>query len=119
MDGLSLSGERRGVFSILFLIREHLNESGGFDTKLENIFDIFLQVANLLQVFDPNSEHPASASAIANHITQELANYRRTDVLIELSEINQFFQFLANYNMLEFSGRDQHFESTLWIANWP
>ena len=98
MDGLSLSGERRGIFSILFLIREHLNDSGGFDTKLENIFEIFLQVADLLQVFDSTSEHPASALAIANHITQELTNYRRIDVLIELSEINQFFQYLSGTN---------------------
>ena len=100
MDALSLTGERRGVFSILFLIRDKLNDNGTTDTSLENIYDVFLETANLLQVFNPTSEHPASALAIASYITQELLNYRRTDVLIELSEINQFFEYLSNYRLL-------------------
>ena len=85
---------------MLFLVRDHLNASGIYDTSLENIFDLFLQVSDLLHTFDADSDFPASASAIASFVIQELNNYRRNDVLVELSEINQFFEYLTNYRLM-------------------
>ena len=100
-DSLNISGERN-VFAtaIYLLLQTQSPTTGEWDTSLQNIYDIFLQQANLLQALDPDSAHPVSAFAVAAWVQNELLSYRRTDVLIELSEINNFFQYLSNYRTL-------------------
>jgi hypothetical protein len=101
MEALTLSGERRGVFSTLFLVRDDFNEqTQTYDTRLENIFETFLHTADLLQTFDATSENPVSAEAIANHLVQELLNYRRLDQLIPMADIDNLLVYLQNYRLL-------------------
>ena len=96
-DSLSLSGERNVFATAIFLILQTLSPTTGqYDTSLENVYDIFLQAANLLQILDKNSQHPVSASAVATWVTQQLQNYRRIDVLIQMSEVDGLLIFFNN-----------------------
>ena len=96
-DSLSLSGERNVFASAIFLILQTLSPTTGqYDTTLENIYDIFLQAANLLQTLDENSQHPVSASAVATWVAQQLLSYRRIDVLIQMSEVDNLLTYLNN-----------------------
>ena len=99
-DALSLTGEKRVIATSIHLLKQTLNDTGQYDTTLENIYNLFLQVENLLQNFDASSEHPATAAAIATYLSIQLANYRRTDVLIEMDEINNLFNYLNNYRLI-------------------
>ena len=100
-DALSLTGERNVIATSIHLLRQVMNDNTGlFDTTLEDIDVIFLQTINLLATFDETSTHPASAAAIATWIATMLNNYRRSDVLIQMSEIDNLLLFLNNYRLL-------------------
>ena len=99
-DASSLTGQKRVIATSIHLLKQTLNDTGQYDTTLENIYNLFLQVENLLQNFDASSEHPATAAAIATYLSIQLANYRRTDVLIEMDEINNLFNYLNNYRLI-------------------
>ena len=96
---LSLTGEREILATAIYIIKQTLVD-GTFETTLQNIYDIFLETANLLSTFDSTSPHPASATAIAAFLTSELVPYRRIDTPIQMSEVENLFSFLNNYRLL-------------------
>ena len=100
-ETLSLSGERKILANSIHLIRQTLNENTGlYEFSLDNIDDIYLQVKNLLSVFNGNSAHPVSCNAIANHLETLLQDYRRNDVLLEMNEVNNLIEFFNNYRLI-------------------
>ena len=93
-DALSISGEKAIIATSIHLLRQNINDNTGtFDTTLEDIDAIYLQTKNLLATFDETSNHPASASAIGAWIATVLLNYRRKDVLIQMSEVDNLLIF--------------------------
>ncbi len=100
-DSLSLSGERNVFASSIYLLLQTLSPSTGeYDTSLTNIYDIFLKVSDLLTTLDENSSHPVSSQAIASWVTTQLMNYRRTDVLLSMSEVEFLIPYFNNYRLL-------------------
>ena len=94
MDNLTLSGEKTIKADFIFLVRQALTDLGQPTTSLDNIYDVFLETANLLTQFDANSENPATAKTIAEYVTTRLSDYRRTDVQIRMDEVKDLLQFL-------------------------
>ena len=93
-DALSLTGERAVVASSIHLLRQIMNDTTGtFDTTLEDIDVIFLHTRDLLATFDETSNQPASAQSIATWIVAILNTYRRSNVLIQMSEIDNLLVF--------------------------
>ena len=100
MDNLTLSGEKTIKADFIFLVRQALTDLGQPTTSLDNIYDVFLQTANLLTQFDANSENPATAKTIAEYVTTRLSDYRRTDVQIRMDEVENLLTFLSQYRLL-------------------
>ena len=93
-DALSISGEKAIIATSIHLLRQIINDNTGtFDTTLENIDAIYLHTKSLLATFDETSNQPVSASAIATWIAAILNNYRRSDVLIQMSEVDNLLVF--------------------------
>ena len=93
-EALSLTGERNIIATAIHLLRQNSNDNTGeFETVLQNIDDVFLQTKHLLQVFDISSSHPGSAASIAAYVINLLLEYRRTDVLIQMDEVSNLFTF--------------------------
>ena len=100
-ESLSLTGEKSIIASSIHLLRQAINdETGTLETFLEDIDSIFIQTKNLLATFDENSSHPVSASAIATWLGLVLLDFRRNDVLIQMSEVDNLLTFLNNYRLL-------------------
>ncbi len=99
-DALSVSGERLVVASKIMLVLREFNEATQtYATTLEDIFDIFLLVSAIQSTVDPASSDPASSAAVHAFVTSLLLEYRRSDTLLEIPEINGLLQFLNQFRL--------------------
>ena len=122
-EALSLSGERVGIFSKLYLLLQTLNESTQeYDTSLEDVYGLFILASNLLQAFDEGSSNPAGCVAITAYITAQLAGYRRVVDLIPMADRVHLLEVaLAAWPWAcVLCNRTQVEPTPAWIANpWP
>lgn len=100
-EALSLSGERAIIASSIQLLLQTWNDSQqAYDTTLEDIYQLFILSSSLLQTLDASSASPVSAVAVATYLVAQLAAYRRTDVLLEMPEVNGLLAYIAQYRTL-------------------
>ena len=100
-QALSLSGEKRGVFSELFLILQTWSdETQSYETSLENVYDLFIKKSNLKQVLDASSPHPVSGLAVATYLSSQLLLYRPRSELIPMDQIDNLLTYLAQFRTI-------------------
>jgi len=114
---LSLTGEKIGIFSQIWLKIDIIDDSTGlFQSDMKNIFDVFLQKLAVLNSIE-ESDDPASPSAIIEYITGLLSLYRRNDIQIPIADIEGLIAFLSNYalnaDLLAIDSRLTHDEQEL------
>ena len=87
-DALSLTGLRLGVFSQILLILERFDEaSQTYDTRQEDIYQIFLEASRLEAQVTESSANPVTSAAVYAHVAALLLQYRRSDVDVPMAEV--------------------------------
>ena len=100
-DALSLTGLRLGIFSQIYLILQEFDESSQtYDTKQEDIYNIFLEASRLEAQVTESSHNPVTSSAVFAHIAALLLQYRRNDEDIPMADISGLLQHLQTYRPL-------------------
>ena len=101
MDALSLSGEKRGLFSELFLILQTWSdETQSYETSLQNVYDLFIKQSDLKQVLEASSLYPASGLAISNYLSSQLLLYRPRSELIPMDQIESLLTYLSQFRTI-------------------
>ena len=89
------SASRLGVFSQILLILQTFDETTQtYDTRQEDIYNIFLEKNKLETAITQNSQNPATSAAIFSHISTLLEQYRRNGVDIPMAEISGLLDHL-------------------------
>lgn len=96
-DALSLTGLRLGIFSQIYLILQHFDEnSQNYDTRQEDIYNIFLEASRLENVVSETSTNPVTSAAIFAHVAALLLLYRRNDEEIPMVDISGLLEHLQS-----------------------
>ena len=89
-DALSLTGLRVGVFSQILLVLTEFDESSQtYDTRQEDIVNIFLRAAQLEAQVTESSGNPVTSAAVFAHVAALLLQYRRNGVDIPMAEVSE------------------------------
>ena len=96
-DALSLTGLRLGIFSQILLILQEFDEaSQTYDTRQEDIYNIFLEASRLEAQVTETSGNPVTSAAVFAHVAALLLQYRRIDVDIPMAEISGLLAHLQS-----------------------
>ena len=88
-DALSLTGLRLGVFSQILLVLQHFDEnSQSWDTRQDDIYNIFLEASRLEGQVTEASVNPVTSSAVFAHVAALLLQYRRNEDDIPMADIS-------------------------------
>ena len=96
-DALSLTGLRLGIFSQILLILQEFDEaSQTYDTRQEDIYNIFLESSRLETQMTETSGNPVTSAAVFAHVAALLLQYRRIDVDIPMAEVSGLLAHLQS-----------------------
>ena len=96
-DALSLTGLRLGIFSQILLILQEFDEaSQTYDTRQEDIYNIFLESSRLEAQVAETSTNPVTSAAVFAHVAALLLQYRRIDVDIPMAEVSGLLAHLQS-----------------------
>ena len=92
---LSLTGLRVGIFSQILLVLTEFDESSQtYNTRQEDIVNIFLRAAQLEAQVTESSGNPVTSAAVFAHVASLLLQYRRNDVDIPMAEVSGLLHHL-------------------------
>ena len=101
MDALSLSGEKRGLFSELFLILQTWSdETQSYETSLQNVYDLFIKQSDLKQVLEASDPNPVSGLGIATYLSSHPLLYRPRSELIPMDQIESLLTYLSQFRTI-------------------
>ena len=96
-DALSLTGLRLGIFSQILLVLQTFDESSQtYDTRQEDIYNIFLEASRLEAQVTESSANPVTSAAVFAHVAALLSQYRRIDVDIPMAEVSGLLAHLQS-----------------------
>ena len=100
MDDITLTGERRGAFSQLFLRRDAYDpDTATVQASLDDIYDVFIELSSVLATVDPTSSQVVSSQAIVAYVLGVAAAYRRLDTPIPMVDVDQLIATLNTFRL--------------------
>ena len=99
MNDITLSGERRGVFSQLLLRRETYDlTTATYQGSLDDVYSIFVELSSIISSVD-SSDNVVSSAAIMAYVLSIASQYRPLTSLIPLQDVEGLVTVLNTFRL--------------------